>query len=294
MIIVGDILIGSGSKTFFNQQIKFLLELSKRDSNILFLGNIFQNKKSVNMFQYNMFVRVIKKFQQVIIILNKNDQWLDNSEDINAVSFLESLNVRIISKPTVLNGIALIPKQFDRDGLAAIYRELEFNDYSKIITNDVTSKFAVKHSEAPIISNETNYEPNVTKVTTFNNKRGDDELFAYTFSGEKILNDTQPKFIRMMIEEFKTFGYEKVRGNHMIVTSTKTYKNIFQRNKLINILKKKLVKLGAISVEIDIKDADKVKVVKIKDITSYINKMNTIDNKLKKKIVTELSEKFKD
>ncbi len=297
MIIVGDLLIGGGSRHFFDQQMKYLFSLSLIDDSIILLGNIFNDKRKVNMYQFNIFATVLHKFRNVIILLNKNDIWLNDKQDVNAVSILShTANITVIDKPKVINGIALLPRVYSVEEQAKAYGALNFSPYSMVITNDVNGKFAVVEDNAPVYSNEKCSRSNVQHVTTFNHKLGDDELFAYRIeTNEKIPNNIHPRMLRYTLEELSqsNFDFSNVEGNIVSISSNAVYNDICSRNKAINIIKSLLLsKHKALEVRIDISDSERVKQHNIKDITSYINGMSNIDSNTKMLLTNELTVKF--
>ncbi len=285
MIIIGEINLGARDVAYFKQQIEFLKSLRTHDGRIIFLGSIFKNKK-IQLDMLNEFVGVLKKFDEVYIVCkSQSDKYLE---------FLHNCNgINIVTTPMMIDNNIIIPKCYSPQEQANAYKFMNEHKPITAIVNDMTSKYKLDY-KINIISSEN--APNVqTCVITFDENCDETELFALnTNDNSRIMNGQHPKNITLYMEDVASFTVEEIQGNIVNLTTKKTYKDIYARNKFIlNIQKILKTQFAALKVNIHIQEIDKIKLNDITDINSFVNNL-CIENDKKVDIINELQHKLKD
>ncbi|HUU86619.1 MAG TPA: metallophosphoesterase [Candidatus Glassbacteria bacterium] len=111
--IVGDLHFGKhgNDEKYLNFQSKWFVEEliptieKERCSSLIFMGDVFDNRNSMNILVMNavrtLFSKLVKKYK-VFIIVGNHDTYYRDTNDVNSVSFLEDIGVKVFKDITEL------------------------------------------------------------------------------------------------------------------------------------------------------------------------------------------------
>ena len=100
ILVIGDLHFGKRKNDihFLNKQIDFLVEILDRNDYdaILQMGDLFDNRNSVNLYTLNKVVNVLKHVKKdMYITLGNHDQWKKESGEVNILNILNLVNSKI-------------------------------------------------------------------------------------------------------------------------------------------------------------------------------------------------------
>lgn len=91
---------------FYNWFIPLLKENKKKDDKLFILGDIFDNRTSINLKAINIVVKLFEDLSKIIechVLLGNHDAWLMNSNEINSVCVIRNIpNIFVYENPKVI------------------------------------------------------------------------------------------------------------------------------------------------------------------------------------------------
>lgn len=91
---------------FYEWFIPLLKDNKKKDDKLFILGDLFDNRTSINMKAINVVVKLFEDLSKIIechVLLGNHDAWLMNSNDINSVCVIRNIpNVFVYETPKII------------------------------------------------------------------------------------------------------------------------------------------------------------------------------------------------
>lgn len=98
--------INNMTSYFYDWFIPLLKENKKKDDKLFILGDIFDNRTSINLKAINVVVKLFEDLAKIIechVLIGNHDAWLMNSNDINSVCVIRNIpNVFTYEQPKVI------------------------------------------------------------------------------------------------------------------------------------------------------------------------------------------------
>lgn len=296
IILLSDIHFGikNNNREWFDIQMNyfnnFLLPKIAADDILFILGDIFDNRSSLNLYVIhqivtNLFNKLSKSFKEIHILIGNHDMYFKDNNNVTSIDLLKYPNIFIYKDPTTITlenqKFLFIPYYEDKvreqeilqknrnsNTICLMHADISGFFYNKNIMvdanagNDISCYAGYKHIYTGHFHLRQKNK-NITYIGSpyhmdrndVGNERG---LYRLTvnngeFNEEFILNDYSPKFIKLNVADLDKDNIESVMNNNFvdIIVNDSKIENTDLHNKL-----KQYKTAKDIKVQIIEKDAD--------------------------------------
>lgn len=261
-------------KEYFNQFLIPLLKKEKKENDILFiLGDIFDNRQSINVLTQNFAMEIISKLSEIIPIyslIGNHDIYYKNTNEVNSVKILSPYITKIFEEPEIIQinnlKFGVVPWIENKSKESQIINEISNDGCSYLLSHTEIQNFkfnsfrnidfGIDASTLPknikkIISGHIHIRQDSKNVLfvgsplalnrgDIGNKKG---IYRLDLSDEKFKfyeNNISPVFIQIYYDEFKEMTLETflktIKNNFVDIKIPSEFASVFPVQRIVDLV----------------------------------------------------------